>query len=678
MNNKLLFKLCFILLFTALISCSDEEEKPVGPDDDKLIFDMLIEVTGSNDSDTVNPQDSIPIDTLWTDDTFYIDTKLFSAETHKFVDSLLALMTLEEKVGQMTQAERSKVKVNGHIAKYALGSLLSGGGSAPYPNTPENWCDMYDKFQKEAVENTRLGIPLIYGIDAVHGHNNASGATIFPHNIGLGSIRNDEGLAKEIAIITAKEISATGIDWTFSPCVAIPQDYRWGRTYEGFSQDPKIVAELGKLMVEGYQSDISTAKRISACAKHFLADGATNYGTGETGDRTEGIIDRGDVTLSMDEIKETHMQGYITAIDAGVLTVMISFSSINGVKCHENKELVTDLLKEELAFEGLVVSDWEAIQQLDGSYTEQVKASVLAGLDMFMEPNSYAKFFETLVELVNNNEVPMSRIDDAVKRILKVKHKLGLFENPYADRTYLASFGSKEHREVAREAVRKSMVLVKKDTTALPIKTSKSVLVVGKGAKYTGYQCGGWTQEWQGIIDDFEGATSLLTAMQKRYDSITYIEEISEIDKSTNADVAVFVVAERPYVEWLGDKTTEEYETEFEMSSSEKEAIEKLKAKGTKIVTLVYCGRPRIMNDYFDISDAVVIAWLPGSEGDGLVDMIAGDYDFSGRLSMNWPATINDVDLKDKSNYNPLFPINWGYVKDIPTYPRKPDILYVN
>jgi beta-glucosidase-like glycosyl hydrolase len=389
------------------------------------------------------------------------------------VEALLSRMTLEEKVGQMTQAEQDKLADVRDIETYFLGSLLSGGSSDPKTNSFEDWRDMYDRYQSHALK-TRLAIPILYGVDAVHGHNNVLGAVIFPHNIGLGATR-DATLVEEVARATAREVRATGIQWAFAPCVTVPRDERWGRTYEGYAEDPQVVAELGAAAVRGLQGDDPAAPTsVLACVKHFAGDGGTIFGTGRVDAKSgqRNPLDRGDVRLSEAELKRIHMPGYRTAIDAGAMTIMPSYNSWNGEKASGSRRLLTDILKGELGFDGFLISDYDAIEELPGTYREQVKASVLAGMDMFMVSARYREFYTTLKGLVEDRSVPATRIDDAVRRILRVKVALGLLDerrSPLADRSLASSFGSTEHRALGRRAVRESLVLLKNDKHTLPL-----------------------------------------------------------------------------------------------------------------------------------------------------------------------------------------------------------------
>ena len=565
------------------------------------------------------------------------------------VEDLLSLMTLEEKIGQMTQAERMYI-TNGDIAEYFIGSVLSGGGSTPYNNTPEGWADMYDSFQKDAL-STRLGIPIIYGVDAIHGHNNLFGATIFPHNIGLGATRDPE-LVKLIAQITAIETAATGVDWTFGPCITVPQDERWGRTYEGFSEDPELVAELGKAAIEGYQGDdLSDSDTILACAKHFVGDGGTSGG-----------VDRGDTICSEEYLREAYIYPYISALEVPVDSVMVSFSSWNGVKMHSNSYLINDVLKEELGFEGFVVSDWQGINEIDGSSSNDmseldIQEGINAGIDMVMVPDDYLDFINMLTELVNEGKISQSRIDDAVRRILTIKFKLGLFENPYADRSNADSIGCEEHREIAREAVRESLVLLKNEGSLLPLsKDLDSIVIAGSKADDIGSQCGGWTIYWQGAVGEITEGTSILEAIKNTVSNdtkVTYSVDGSEVP--SDADVAIVVVGETPYAEFTGD------DKDLLLSTQDIATINNARSAGIPVVVILISGRPMIITSEIDKWDALVAAWLPGTEGQGVADVIFGDYAPTGKLSYTWPRSIEQLPINDTDgSKGSLFPFGFG------------------
>src|SRR5690349_19155962 len=443
-----------------------------------------------------------------------IATRLPKAANDAKVRDLLSRMTLEEKVGQMVQANSASLKDPSDVENFFLGSVLSGGSSDPKTgNGLVDWTDHYDSFQSR-TQMTRLRIPLLYGIDAVHGHSNVLGATIFPHNIGLGCSRNPT-LVEKAARITAIETRATGINWTFAPCVTVPRDERWGRSYEGFGESPELARMMGEAAVRGYQgNDLSDPVSLLACAKHWIGDGATKYGTGRKLKPDLQILDRGDVTLSEDELRRLHMAGYVGAIKAGVGTIMPSYSSWNGVKCSGSKRLLTEILKDELKFNGFLISDYDAIDEMPGDYKTQIETSANAGMDMFMVSAKYRDLYGLLLELARDNRVPTSRIDDAVTRILRVKFAMGLMDgrSNLADRKLHASFGSSSHRQVARECVRETLVLLKNEKRVLPIsKKLNRIHVAGKSADDIGNQCGGWTISWHGKSGPKTtgGATSL-------------------------------------------------------------------------------------------------------------------------------------------------------------------------
>ncbi|MEW5798327.1 MAG: glycoside hydrolase family 3 N-terminal domain-containing protein [Bacteroidota bacterium] len=560
------------------------------------------------------------------------------------VDELIDQMTLEEKVGQMTQAERGALKNISDIKTYFLGSLLSGGGSSPASNTPSAWADMYDGYQSIALQ-TRLKIPLIYGIDAVHGHNNVKGAVIFPHNIGLGCTRNPV-LVQQAMSIVAKEVAGTGIDWTFAPCIAVPRDERWGRTYEGFGETPELQAMMAPAAVKGFQGNLSGgATEILACAKHFVGDGGTTGGD-----------DQGNTQLTEAELRAIHLPGYIEAVKQGVGSIMASYSSWNGVKMHAHTYLLTDVLKGELGFKGFIVSDWAAIDQLSGDYSSDIEFSINAGIDMVMVPVNYEYFINELKKLVTAGRIPMSRIDDAVKRILRVKMQMGLFEKPFTDRSLTPSIGSAEHRAVARECVRQSLVLLKNADSTLPLKKTLSrIHVAGKNADDIGNQCGGWTISWQGSSGNITTGTTIFDAIKQTvspYTTVTYSQDGSG---ATGADVGIVVVGETPYAEGVGDNNS------LTLSQSDLSAISTMKAAGIPVVVILISGRPMIINTALADADAFVAAWLPGTEGGGVTDVLFGDYNFSGKLSHSWPRSIQQVPVNyGDATYDPLFPYGFG------------------
>ncbi|NNE47772.1 MAG: beta-glucosidase [Rhodothermales bacterium] len=575
------------------------------------------------------------------------------------VDELLARMTVDEKIGQMTQPDQEFLEDVDHIRDYMFGSLLSGGGSDPETNSLEDWRALYERYQAKALE-TRLAIPLLYGVDAVHGHSNVIGAVVFPHNIGLGATRNAE-LVEEISRITAKEVKATGMNWDFAPCVAVPRDDRWGRTYEGFAEEPMLVAELGAAAVRGLQGDdLSDPTRVLACAKHLAGDGGTVIGTGVTlWDGSTYPFDRGDVPLSEEELRRIHMEGYVTAVKAGVGTIMPSYSSWNGVKCSGSRRLLTEIIKEELGFEGFLISDFKAIDELPGDYKSDIETSINAGMDMVMVPDRYQLFFDTLKELVEEGGVPMERIDDAVRRILRVKFAAGLFDedwSPTADRALEASVGSDEHRAVARQAVRESLVLLKNEGGLLPLaKDVGRIHVVGVGADNIGMQSGGWTIDWQGGMGAITPGTTILEAIRSAVSDGTEVTYSADGSGAEGADVVIAVVGERPYAEMYGD------DLDLELSSDDDAVVSSAAKAGVPVVTLLISGRPMIADWVMDASEAFMAIWLPGSEGDGIADVLFGDHAPTGKLSFTWPRSVDQhpINVGDE-NYDPLFEFGYG------------------
>lgn len=566
------------------------------------------------------------------------------------VSDLLSRMTLDEKIGQMVQAERSALTAE-DVRDYGIGSILSGGGSQPTTgNTPTDWANMVDNFQEGAM-STRLGIPIIYGVDAVHGHNNVKDATIFPHNIGLGAA-NDLDLMKRVGQATAKEVRATGITYTFAPVLAAPQNIRWGRTYEGYSEDPKDTGKLGSALVEGLQgnpkdSDFLKGTNVVSSIKHFVGDGLT-----------EGGEDQGNVTEYTDEEIKKHIKPYKEAIKAGARTVMVTYSSINGLKTHGDYHLITEVLKGELGFTGFVISDYNGPQQIvPDDFRESIKRSINAGIDLFMIPHDWKRFISTAKELVQNDEVSMSRIDDAVTRILRVKFENGLFEKPYADRELVKQgVGLDEHREIAREAVRKSQVLLKNKNNILPLKKDGlNIFVAGKKADNIGYQAGGWTISWQGGSStgsgqpekDLTKGTTILEGIKEVAGPNTNVDYSVDGTGAKGHDVAVVVIGEPPYAEMYGDRE------DLGLLQEDIDLLNKVKDSGVPMVVLLQSGRPMIVTEEIKDWNAFVASWLPGSEGAGVADVLFGDYPFTGKLSFTWPRNMEQVNNHDK--VHPLF-----------------------
>jgi beta-glucosidase len=609
----------------------------------------------------------------------YLDSRL---PVRQRVEDLLRRMTLEEKVGQMTQAERGAVTNDPTlITTWRLGSLLSGGGSVPSPNTPEAWADMVDRFQSYALQ-TRLQIPLLYGVDSVHGHGNLSGATVFPHNIGLGSTR-DPKLVEQVYHVVAEETRATGPQWAFAPCLCVARDTRWGRTYESFSEDPRLVTRLATA-IDGLQGehgrDLSDNDRVLASAKHFAGDGDTEYGSA-VGDYK---IDQGVTVTNRRDFARIDLAPFAGAVrrhDTG--TVMPSFSSIdwtedgvgNPIKMHANRELITGVLKEKLGFDGFVISDWEAIHQLPGDWATQVRTGVNAGTDMFMEPFQYQQFETTLLDEVRAGRVSQARIDDAVRRILTKKFELGLFEHPYTDRTHLSEVGSPQHRALARKAVAASQVLLKNSGGLLPLKKNAKVYVAGRNADDLGNQAGGWTLSWQGASGRhrlpgntiLEGIRQVAPGAQ-----VTYSKDGSA--PTAGSEVGVVVIGETPYAEGFGDVGGPQWAWDpedagvpreaksLDLQPGDKAVIDRVCGAITKCVVLVVSGRPQVIPPaQLDKIDALVASWLPGSQGEGVADVVFGRQPFTGKLSHSWPRTAaqEPINVGDPG-YDPLYPFGWG------------------
>jgi beta-glucosidase len=569
------------------------------------------------------------------------------------VEKLLSQMTLDEKLGQMTQVDMDALKDKADIKNYFLGSMLSGGDSDPADITAKGWAAAVEKYQSWAFK-TRLKIPLLYGIDAVHGHNNVDGAVIFPHHIGMGATR-DAALMERAGRVTAAELAATGIRWAFGPCVAVPQDPRWGRTYEGFGSRPELAELLGAAEVRGMQGkSMANPDSVVACAKHFLADGGTRNG-----------IDQGNAECDEATLRAIHLPGYAAAVKAGVGTIMVSYSSWNGKKMHANKHLLTDVLKGELGFKGFLISDWAAIDQLSPDYRADIETSINAGLDMIMIPNgpgkknNYTDFIRLLKSLVADGRVPLPRIDDAVTRILRVKFQLGLFEQPFAHRQLTASVGSPEHRQVARECVRESLVLLKNANGALPLpKRIKRLQVVGKAAADIGIQCGGWTIAWQGRPGEVtKGGTTILDAIRKTVSPDTQVTFSPNAADAKGADAALVVIGEMPYAEMKGDRK------DLRLAPEDVALVEAAKRTGIPVVTVLLSGRPLILGGALDASDGFVAAWLPGTEGQGVADVLFGDYKPAGKLPCPWLASMDEL-TRPSAGLKPLFDYGFGLTFD--------------
>lgn len=572
------------------------------------------------------------------------DVVLTRDPLEKRIDSVLALMSLDDKVGQMTQGVIGTGSKD--LGTLMLGSLLSGGGDV----LPD-----YAALQKVALSTPRK-IPMIYGIDAVHGQAKAAGATVFPHHIGLGATR-DSALVRRVGEITALEMLGSGTDWAFAPCIAVPQDERWGRTYEGFGETPELAVSLGAAEVRGLQG-ASTPWSVVACAKHFVADGGTTWGTGTQ----KSDLDQGDAQITEEQLRRIHLPGYRAAVRAGVGTVMPSYSLINGLRNHANTKLLTGVLKTELGFDGFVISDYLAIEQIDSTdYSASVAAAVNAGVDMSMEPGRHRNFITTLVALVKSGTVPQSRIDDAVRRILRVKFRAGRMDSPYLPTFAASPLGKAEHRAVAREAVRKSLVVLVNDSVAgkrvLPLPATGVVAVHGSHANNTGLQCGGWTLSWQGVsTSTVTGATTILQGFR---DVMKNASIVSSTTRVQNASVAVFVVGEQPYAEMYGDISEADF-ADFDPGAATTSLMAAYKQAGVPVVTVFVTGRPRPVPTLLGNSSAFVVAWQPGSEGAGVADVLSGAYPPTGLLPHSWPAKGEDVPLNIGDGGKPAFPYGFG------------------
>lgn len=541
-------------------------------------------------------------------------------ESYRDIDKAIKEMTVEEKAGQLIQAERSAIKLS-EITAYNIGSILSGGGSVPADNTPEGWVKMYNDMQGAARESSS-GIPIVYGIDAVHGNNNVKNATIFPHNIGLGAANNPE-LMEAIGAATAREVKAIGVDWNFAPAVSSAQDIRWGRTYESYSEDIERVSTLAVPYINGLQDG-----GILATTKHFIGDGHTTFGTGEG----RNLIDRGDVTVSREALLEGNLPAYQAAIDAGTKTIMASYNSVAGDKVHGDKELLTGLLREELEFEGLVVSDWEAIQTIAPNLSEQVALAINAGVDLLMQPNNWRDVYAAIIDNVESGEITEERLNEAVRRNLVLKFEAGLF-NKEIEKT-AGEIGTEENKKIAREAVAESLVLLKNDGI-IPLKKNAKIHLIGPASDNVGVQSGGWTRSWQGEMDP------------NLYNGISLRDAISDVlsnnggelvEDPDEADLVVMAIGEKPYAEMHGDTADLSVDGPLSLNGNI-DAIKQANKSGKPIVTIMISGRPLLIDAYINDWNGFLMAWLPGTEGNGMTDVLFGDEAFKGTLPVTWPKT---------------------------------------
>jgi len=615
----------------------------------------------------------------------YLDAALPVADR---VRDLLGRMTLAEKIGQMTQAERSAVDSDRSlITIWKLGSLLSGGGSTPPTNDPVAWADMVDAYQARALQ-TRLQIPLVYGIDSVHGHGNLYGATLLPHNVGLGATR-DPALVERAEHMVAVETRATGIPWAFAPCLCVARDDRWGRTYESFGENPSLVRAM-ETSIDGLQgrstAQLADSDRVLATAKHFAGDGDTTYGSGRTSagaSSSDYPIDQGITQQSRKHVEQIDLAPYVDAVRKHhVGSVMPSYSSMdftddglgNPVKMHANKELIQGWLKDTVGFDGFVISDYNGLDQIPlKTYAEKVAAYVNAGGDMAMEPNDYREFETTLADEVTAGHVTVARIDDAVSRILKEKFELGLFEHPYADRSHIAEIGGSAHRRLARQAVAQSQVLLKNAGGVLPLARNAKVYVAGRSADDLGNQAGGWTITWQGQSGTHTKGTTILRGMRTGAPdaTITYSKDASASMKGS--DVGVVVVGETPYSEGFGDVGGPQWAYDpsdnnvprepktMTLKAQDQQVVQKVCSTLPTCVVLVVSGRPQIVTGQLGQIDALVASWLPGTQGGGVAEVLFGKQGFTGQLPLTWPRSEaqEPINVND-SDYAPLFPFGWG------------------
>ncbi len=562
------------------------------------------------------------------------------------VDSLLAIMTIEEKIGQMSQVRHFYDIEQGDVAKKLIGSVIHTQGLLPGEDAIE-WQQKFIGLQKEAL-STRLGIPLLFGVDAVHGQNTYNGATIFPHNIGLGASRNPE-LVEKAAEITAKEVQATGFNWVFSPCIALPYNEKWGRVYEAFAESSELTAQMARASIRGHQGNLSDKKRVLATSKHYIGDGATDYG-----------VEGGLTSIGAQELNDSLLLPYKASVEEGVGAIMASFNTYEGIPMHAHKALITDTLKKSLKFDGIMLSDWKGYSRFGE------RDIINAGIDMVMAVDGDLDFFqEDLKNAVDSGFVAQSRIDDAVKRILRQKYRLGLFENPFPDTTLVNIIGAGEHREVARQAVRESLVLLKNEDDILPLdKKTAKIVVVGEHADNSGLQSGGWTVNWQGTQENYQGATTILQGIKKlSQGDVLYDKNATE--KHANAEVAIIVVGETPYAEFFGDIGHESNNLQLTLTQKHQDYISTYTDLGLKVIVILISGRPLVTTAQIEQSNAFIAAWLPGSEGQGIGEVLFGDFNFKGKLPHSWPKSVEDLNGKYGPNFwtddiAPLFPFGFG------------------
>jgi beta-glucosidase len=576
-------------------------------------------------------------------------------------------MTLEEKAGQMTLVEKNSI-APADVAALSIGGVLSGAGGSPRPNTPEAWAEMVRGFEEAALQ-ARLAIPLLYGADAVHGHSNVRGAVVFPHNIGLGAGR-DPDLVERVARATAEELVATGIYWNYAPTVAVPQDIRWGRTYEGFGENTGLVSQLGAAAIRGLQqstaegSGLGSPAAVLATPKHFAGDGGTAWGTSEFFLQQQYMLDQGTTPADEATLRAVHLPPYVEAIKAGARCIMVSFSSWGGLKMHAQQYLLSGVLKGEFGFRGFLVSDWGAVHLVSDDPYTAIVTSINAGLDMVMVPYDYEAFIRELIRAIRSGDIGIERVDDAVRRILTVKFEVGLFERPFGDDSRLAQVGCAEHRQLAREAVSKSLVLLKNEAGALPLSVDTPLIyVAGRAADDIGIQCGGWTVEWLGQPGPITPGTTILQAIRAACSptaAVAYDPLGEFVGRAGRAAAGIAVVGELlPYAEGIGDRA------DLSLSAEDRAVIRALRGRCERLVVILISGRPLVVSDWVDQVDALVAAWLPGTEGQGVADVLFGDAPFTGRLPYTWPRSMDQLPfdfshLPASGPRSPLYPYGYG------------------
>ena len=573
-----------------------------------------------------------------------------------FVEEVLSEMTLEEKVGQTIMADLDFIKPS-DLKRYPIGGILNGGNTSPNGNqraSTNEWKRLAQDFYDEST-NSGADIPILWGTDAVHGHSNVFGATIFPHNIGLGASANEK-LLEDIGAAVAEEVLATGLYWTFAPTVTVPQDYRWGRTYEGYSESPELVSKLGEAFIYGLQGrgdQFLAPNKIIGTAKHFLGDGGTYLG-----------VDQGDTKVSENILKDIHGTPYYSALDACIQTVMASFNSWNGSKVHGNEYLLTEVLKNQMGFDGFVVGDWNGHGQIPGCSNGSCPESLIAGVDMYMVPENWKDLYRNTLRQAENGDIPIERLDDAVRRILIVKERLGLFEGKKPSNSPFSEVGLQHNRDISRQAVRESLVLLKNNENVLPIKQGKKVLVIGPDADSLRTQTGGWTLDWQGTNNqnkDFPNSVTFLDALKEEVgaENVTHVQFLNSVN-AEDYDVAIVAYGEQPYAEGVGDRSNLNFSSKRHIAFLELLAENKIPT-----VSLFFTGRPLWVTKEINLSDAFVVAWLPGTESRGMTDVLVnGDktnYDFTGKLPFSWPKNTYQANLNYyDATSDPLFAYGYG------------------